>query len=387
VPHEQVIHPEYPRLKLQLRKRSRFWQALTFLDGRKVQHSLKTADPALALRLAASWYKKLLRTSVTESRQHPLDRLAADPTVGELFASFRLTLTKDHRAYCDTKWGAISFFWRPVAVTDITPQRWRDFYTARRKQRTQYGDPPANGTLHKDATLIGQILGFAVQEGHIPTRPPMLRPGRISKNPRPWLTPDEWQHLVKTGENRVVTAASERTLLQRLDLLEFCQAMVGTMCRVGELLNLRYRDCRIERTGKKNRPSALVAQVTGKRGTRTLVAPAEAAITISSRQERLNASPDDLVFPVHHRDGFHELLVAAGLDVNAQGYTRNLKSLRCTGISFRILESKNPNLLMIARNAGTSVAQIDDFYCKRLSAEMWKDDLSTSLRVAGDTLT
>lgn len=37
---------------------------------------------------------------------------------------------------------------------------------------------------------------------------------------------------------------------------------------------------------------------------------------------------------------------------------------------------KRPNLLMIARNAGTSVAMIDAFYARRLSAEMGKDLLT-----------
>ena len=37
---------------------------------------------------------------------------------------------------------------------------------------------------------------------------------------------------------------------------------------------------------------------------------------------------------------------------------------------------------MIARNAGTSVATIDGFYAKRLSAEMGKATLGKSLKVA-----
>jgi len=94
---EQIEHPKYPRLKLQIRARSKFYQALTFQDGKKVQHSLKTTNLDTVLKLSESWYKKLLRASAAESRQHPIDRLATDPTIGELFASFRSTLQKAKR--------------------------------------------------------------------------------------------------------------------------------------------------------------------------------------------------------------------------------------------------------------------------------------------------
>jgi len=85
------------------------------------------------------------------------------------------------------------------------------------------------------------------------------------------------------------------------------------------------------------------------------------------------------VFPEKCRDGFQALLKEAGLLVDAQGFRRNLKSLRATAISFRLLEAgPKANLLMIARAAGTSVQMIDQFYAKRLTAEMYKDDLSQS---------
>ena len=54
---EHLQHRKYPRLKIQLRARSRFYQAVTFLDGRKAQRSLKTSDPETAMKLGESWYR------------------------------------------------------------------------------------------------------------------------------------------------------------------------------------------------------------------------------------------------------------------------------------------------------------------------------------------
>jgi hypothetical protein len=79
----------------------------------------------------------------------------------------------------------------------------------------------------------------------------------------------------------------------------------------------------------------LVADVRGKRGQRTIVAPPEAAQIIKQRQ---GSEGDALVFPEHHKDGFRELLEAAKLYRDHQGFTRNMKSLRATAISFRVMQ-------------------------------------------------
>ena len=52
---------------------------------------------------------------------------------------------------------------------------------------------------------------------------------------------------------------------QRLDLHQFCQMMVATMCRVDELRNLRFQDCHVEPETK-----LLTARVTGKRDSRVI---------------------------------------------------------------------------------------------------------------------
>jgi integrase len=236
--------------------------------------------------------------------------------------------------------------------------------------------------------VIRQILKFAIEEGHLTQLPLIPKVGSIASNPRPWLTPDEWRHLVATAEARAVEAADQgrmRVAHQRVELLQFAVLMVTTMCRVGELLNLRYRDCSIDPTTK-----VLTATVTGKRGTRTIKAPASAGKLVLLRLAYLGKKPDPSlpVFPIHHREGFKELLKAANLYADHAGFTRNLKSLRATAISFRILQGRpTPNLLAIARNAGTSVAMLDSFYARRMAAELFTETLSESLDdLVGDTL-
>jgi integrase len=374
---ESHRHERYDRLQIQLRSNSRFYQALTFLDGKKRQHSLKTAQLGAALKLAAEWYKRELRASVTHGRQHPIDAIA-DPTMAEVWTAYLENVELKRRGRVKERWGPIASFWRALLVKEIDARTFREFYKWRR--RGQGGRVVAH-TLHKDVSLIRQLLKHAAEHGTIERLPTIPAVGRIIANPRPWLTPDEWKRLIETAEQRIMEVmANDRLLEQRVDLFELMQFLVLSMCRVGEALDLRYRDCRLEE-------DALIAQVTGKRGTRTFVAPVHAMRIVKERLERLGEQPDlsERVFPVHHRDAFRELPKAASLYRDAQGFTRNMKSLRATAISFRLLEP-NANILVVARNAGTSVAMIDQFYARRLSAEMHRNELSATLTVAGDTI-
>jgi integrase len=124
-----------------------------------------------------------------------------------------------------------------------------------------------------------------------------------------------------------------------MDTHDLAVFMVLTMVRVGEALKLRFGDC-VERMNAAKQP-ILVAHVTGKRGTRTIVAPAEALAIINRRR----TEDTHLVFSQHHRDAFRELLIAAGLYRDSQGFTRNYKSLRATSISFKLLDDPSPNFL------------------------------------------
>ena len=376
---ERHKHPKYPRLTILLRADSKYYQAITFLDGKPKQGSLKTSQLPAALKLAEDWYKRELRSSVTFGRQHPIAKLTTDPTKGELFKAYLNDLPRTKQPYALQKWGPIQHFWRARLLSDVTTATFKQFYTWRRSRGTD-AESLSNNSLHKDVTLVRQILKHAVNDSLL-TQVPVIPPsGKIDANPRPWLTLSEYKHLVEVGIQRIGTAPNARVREQRRDLHELIGFLHHSMMRVGELRNLRYRDCKVMEN--KDEDTYLVCEVTGKRGTRTCVTRTNCAVIYEQRVERLNPEPDDLVFEHHSRDAFRELLVAAKLRTDARGFERNLKSIRATAISHMLLFNKNVNLLMVARNAGTSVAMIDQFYARRLRARQTSTDLSCG-RVAG----
>ena len=80
------------------------------------------------------------------------------------------------------------------------------------------------------------------------------------------------------------------------------------------------------------------------------------------RAARPQAKPDDPLFTENHREGVKELLIKAGLRTDAEGRTRDSKSLRQTGISLRLELGPNPDYRDIAKWARTSPAMIAAFY-------------------------
>jgi hypothetical protein len=359
---EQHVHPKYPRLVIDLRSKSRFYQARTFLDGRLLQHSTKTPELTTAMRLAAEWYLSLLR----EQPQHP--RIAPDSSFAELFPGYKASRHTKARQLCaHDKWNPIRAFWGQKLVTNISPKTFLEFYQWRRKN-----DRVCNSTLHKDVVLVRQMMKYAADQGIIDALPRVPNPGRIPSRGRKWLNHDEWKHLLAVSDERMRDATNNpRLLTQRRDCHDFAVFMVHSMMRVEELRHLRFSDCRVDTNSQGE--EILVCDVEGKTGPRQCVCLPGAASVYKRRYREDQKTA--LIFPHKTRDAFRSLLEAAKLQVDPSGHTRNLKWLRSTGISFRVLDG-SADIFAIARNAGTSVQMVDDFYAKPLGALMKKDELT-----------
>lgn len=367
---EQHQHPKYPRLTVDLRSNSRFYQARTFLDGKLTQKSTKTTSLTTAFKLAEEWYRRLIRSSEAYGMSHPVGKVTKDPTVAEVFSNYRSDLNTKKRAYADKKWSPIAAFWKSLLIREISAQTFREFYKWRRKQEV------VNHTLHKDVVLIRQILKHAIEDAQLPALPIIPKVGKIATNPQPWLTPQQYRNLLRKSEKRIKESTNPRLRKQRQDIHDLVVFLVHSMCRVDEVYPLRFRDCRVE-TNDEGDKMLLIDLSIGKMGGRTAVAMAGAA-SVYERRWRASGDRDARIFPERHKDGFHSLLEAADLHFDkTTGFERNMRSLRCTSISFRLLNNPDLNLQWIARNAGTSAAMIDTFYAKRLTAEMNKHALSS----------
>jgi hypothetical protein len=157
-----------------------------------------------------------------------------------------------------------------------------------------------------------------------------------------------------------------------------------------EFYGVRHRDVTVQ-----SNPRSLQIHIekgkTGQRMTNTL----EACVSIYERICTRNPDykPNDyLFFPGYPNRGsakriaqriFNRLLEEAGLKSDpGSGETHTLYSLRHTAICMRLVNSKGKvNIFTLAKNAGTSVNQIERFYASRLPLQ---GDLIRNLQTFGD---
>ncbi len=255
--------------------------------------------------------------------------------MAELFRSYHAAVETRKQSYALMRWGPIADFWRARLLSTVGTDTFREFFAWRRKHR-----PVKNHTLHKDVVLIRQVLKYAIEQDMITQLPRIPSVGTIETNPRPWLTPQEGLHLLSVAIGRIKTAPNKRVKERREAVLDMMTFLDASMLRIGELRTLHFHSCRLGKNTDGD--PMLLCEVTGKRGTRTIVAQQPAAEVYERRLK--NAQPQALIFPKHCRDGFRELLEAAGLRTDARGFTRNLKSMRATSIGHQhhaVGESRN----------------------------------------------
>jgi integrase len=101
----------------------------------------------------------------------------------------------------------------------------------------------AQANARRDASSDPQIRGCTRSDRIRAMFPGAHIIGSNESNPQPWLTKDEWKHLLDVARARVDDAPNVRTKQQRRELRDFILFMHATALRVGEALSLQVRDC------------------------------------------------------------------------------------------------------------------------------------------------
>ena len=337
------------------------------------QHYLNTdtRDFDRASRIAQSWLRRLASNSETKG--------------GSISAAYELYLShlaqmgdkkKGVIAFAGEKWQTIRSYLSDTECEDIKTKYLRGFLERRQHDARKRGRELKPSTLHKDLVLIRGILKAAREEEWISSIPDFPSVGTIEPNRRPWLEPDEWATLQRVAKARIrEQGLNPRTKTQREELWDFCLLMVHTGARVNEIRNLRVGNCAVKANPKNPKRQYLELWINGKTGRRKAIGWSGAATAYQRLVKRRSLNSNDLLFTEHHRDGFRELLEAANLRFDADGVARNLKSLRSTGIAFRLRSNPRINLKLLGVQSGTSVQMLDTYYLKRLSVDSALEEL------------
>ena len=377
---------------------SPYWYARIRLPngGKNVVRSTKETSRLEARKIAEELYISLLNSkgATTVPREYTFGFFADEPVKMEKLKGERGEVHKklwhSTEFYLQHKsWGICRKFDKADVrtITTVSYNGYMDW--VRTKDNTL---KPA--TMNHITDAFSKVLKLARDRGAIESVPELPRASR-KDNPRPFfrfypLVPkdeDEYKKLLETAKAMAAEDVKVRESVITDELYDLIMFLTHSFVRPidTELYGLKHRNVKIV-----DEPKSLLLTIqdgkTGFRHTNTMPAAVGVYQRIKARNSELSGPDDYLFFPKYrNRDSakriaqrqFNALLKRCELKENPVFQNpHSLYSLRHTAICMRLTLSKGQvNIYTLAKNAGTSVNQIERFYARHLplSAELVKN--------------
>lgn len=286
------------------------------------------------------------------------------------------------RAYKDAKKlvlapNGLGAFFRRDEVGSITTDRIREYlqFAVDRSKKGQLADT----TKRNHLTVLSTILRFAHEKRLLSGVPPFPRM-RVGDNPRACFSGEEYRLLWRCAgglARHYKREGDEKAAADMLELRDFIIFMVGTFLRPSEWRELRQRHVFIH---KGPHPHLEITVINGKTRKRKVVSMLHVVGLYERKLKRDGVDPERFLFRSRYQnrqtaydsmaDGFERLLEETGLTFDEFGKKRVMYSLRHTALMLRLVKGDGVDLLTLARNAGTSVNQLERFYLSHLDPAM-----------------
>jgi integrase len=257
-------------------------------------------------------------------------------------------------------------------ITDLNPATIARFFDWRRTNSRKKA--PRESTILHETSQFRTFLNWCHRRGLI-DRPVAIETPKTDSGRRPHFDSKDWGKLTRFLREWVKGAKGKSGTVRRdrIMLVNYVLILANTGIRVGEARNLRWMDVEAEPIVGSEQTN-VVLHVTGKTGAREVVARTPEVRTYferiwNLRTEELGTKPtrEDPVFshpdgrPIQSfKKGFSALLQEAEVEIDRNGDKRTIYSLRHTYATFRLQEGVNHYVL--ARNMGTSVKMLENFY-------------------------
>jgi hypothetical protein len=353
---------------------------------RRLVKTTKTTDRVEAISIAEEYLNTLgSRGFLNEVPQNRTFESFADKLVlnekarGERGEISR-RLWKVTRFYLNHKtWGVLNQFAK-IDVKDIQTKHYHQYLDWVQQQDSTL----SAGTLNYIAIVFRKVMKVALKEGVIDILPATPRIKR-KDNPRSFFRfhplvdkqHDEYKLLLDTAKQMAVEKVRLREMIITDELRDFVLFMTHSFLRPSEseIYAITHRDIAIA-----DNPKRLIITIrrgkTGQRITNTMPAAVSVYNRIKSRHKGF--TDDDFLFlPTYKNRGsakaiiqrqFNALLDRCHLKQDRYNNSvHTVYSLRHTAICMRIILSQGKvNIFNLAKNAGTSVDQIERFYARHL---------------------
>jgi integrase len=264
-------------------------------------------------------------------------------------------------------------------------------------------DECSASTIKRALVSVRQVLKHGIKLGLI-HQVPIFPTITYKDSPRPWFSPDEYEHLKNVAEElanrkpsddptqKIFVYKGERVTEETRDFIIF---MVNSFLRPSDWVELKRKHITTSILEKTKKPILVIHTPTSKTINTPVITMEAAAGVYAKLVARQDAQgtygTESFVFLPHidNRDRaektmralFNHILEEAKLRKNNADKNRTIYSLRHTAIAMRFLKGEGVDLLFLARNCRTSVEMIDRFYARHLSAMMAPERV-VGLRVA-----
>jgi integrase len=374
-------------------------------DGQRyVTESLDTTDEATAIDKARQRYaeiclaerenKSIRSGSVSAEIDAFIDAYEDGVTKGlrrhsaHMLRGFRKSVVRYFKEYVGRK-----------NLQDVTAQdledyeAWRHGYWAAKaaagdKVHGNAKEKPSQRTIEWEVGAFKQFLRWAGERGRYNGDALRFKFTVDKKQARSAFTDEQIDTLAqfmrrKSWTHGVGKHGHDARLTRYREMLRaYVLFMAGTGLRPGEARNLRWRDIKYNQAADEQEVVEVFVHSTHSKvnRTRTAVGVQTAAFAISelqaTRRERKDyAADDDYIWCdtdgtviVDFREGFNNLIKAAGVETDSMGKKLAIYSLRHYYISHRIAHGVDAYLL--AKAAGTSPDMIRRFYDHVPTADM-----------------
>jgi integrase len=358
-----------------------------FVDRKYVRKSTKTADRKEALAFAKAFYDSIRISQRLDISVHTDTFFACAEHLRKRQEMLVATGQRDKRILSEDERklrADILPFFGTKGVADITASTLDEYvaYLASKKQIKPT-------TISKHLVVVRKVLVEAQRRNFIKAIPPFPT-FRVKDNPRPYFTEDEYRKLRSVAKRLAKEGAVVRGVPFTEEMYDFIVFAMNVFVRPSDLKLLRHRDIQVV-TDKRERGSVsyltLIPQKS-KTVVRESISMPRAAVAYERIRRRAEVKgtlkASDFVFFAQYpnrsyalqtiRRQFEFLLEQAGLRQDRLGRNRTLYSLRHSALMYRFLHGDNVDIFVLARNALTSVDQLERFY---LSHAASRDKIET----------
>ncbi|MGD0480886.1 MAG: phage integrase SAM-like domain-containing protein [Terracidiphilus sp.] len=360
---------------------SRYWQCASYLAGRNRRETTKEESLAKAKDFAEDWYLGL-RGKLRDGE------LITEKTFRDAAAQFEreyeiITEGQRNRVYVNDHKRRLRIhlvpFFGNMGLSKINPGHVQEYRIYRREEAMkQHGKPPARNTMHQEIVTLRQTLKTAVRHEWLQYLPDLSEPYRASGkiSHRAWFSPEEYKRLYEATRKRMQHPKNPRYKWDCEQLHDYVLFAANTGLRPDEAWRLQFRDVTIVEDDA-TKETILEIEVRGKRGvgycksTTGAVRPFERVRDRNiarKAQQKQQAQPTDLLFPITHRELFNTILKEENLKIDREGQARTMYSLRHTYICLRLMEGAD--IYQIAKNCRTSVEMIEKYYASHIKTSL-----------------